>query len=86
MVVHSVSLLEEALHLAQRHGYTIRQEWLGERGGGACRIGTQRLLFVDLSLTAQEQLQVVVNALKRDPHLAIPEATSPHLRRLLDAD
>lgn len=69
--MHSVDLLEEAIRLAQNSGYEVRQEWLGERGGGVCRIGDKQVLFVDLSLTAQEQLDQIVDALgKSDPEIA----------------
>lgn len=67
--MHCVDLLEEAILLAQTCGFEVRQEWLGERGGGVCRIGEKQVLFVDLSLTAQEQLDQTVTAL----HESAPE-------------
>lgn len=68
--MHTVDLLEQALGLAARLGYKIRQEYLGECGGGACEFGGQKWLFVDLSLSAPEQLGQVVEALRNDPRLA----------------
>ena len=54
--MHSVDLLEEALSLALDLGLEVRQEWLGEQAGGLCRIRNREVLFVNLSVTAQEQL------------------------------
>ncbi len=80
--MHSVDLLEEALQVAMNSGFEVRQEWFNEQGGGACRIGEQKVLFVDLSLTAQEQLEHVVEALRRWP-INVDETTSPELVALL---
>ena len=68
--MHTVELLEQALALATRLGYQVRQEWLAESGGGACEYGGRKWLFVDLSLSSTEQLSQVVEALKNDPQLA----------------
>lgn len=79
--MHTVELLDEALQLAAAQGLKIRQEWLGG-GGGVCEIKGQRWVFVDLSLTAAEQLQQVLEGIQL---LAIPSqiAFSPQLRQLL---
>ena len=63
-MVHSVDLLEEAIELANQIGFEVRHEWLDGSRGGTCRIGDRKLLFVDLSLTAAEQLEQVTGALK----------------------
>jgi len=68
--MHTVDLLEQALALATRLGYQVRQEWLSECGGGACEYGGRKWLFVDLSLSSTEQLSQVVEALRNDPKLA----------------
>lgn len=81
--MHSVDILEEALQLASDSGFAVRQEWLGEKGGGACRIGNHWHLFVDLSLTADEQLRQVIEALQRSDHLNLKSSHSPALKRLL---
>ncbi len=83
--MHLVDLLEEALGLAMNSGFDVRQEWLNENGGGACRIGQQRVLFVDLSLSAQEQLEQIVAALKQSGHLRIQPTNSLELKRLLSS-
>jgi hypothetical protein len=80
--MHTVDLREQALALAKRLGYRIREEWLGGSGGGQCEFAGSRWIFVDLALNAAEQLEQVAEALRSDP--AIHSAPlSPTLRRLL---
>lgn len=81
--MHSVDLLEEALRLAMNSGFQIRQEWLSEQGGGLCRLGERWVLFVDLSLSAQEQLENVVQALRNNELCQVDDSTSDTLRTLL---
>lgn len=81
--MHSVDLLEEALRVAMNSGFEVRQEWLHEKGGGACRIGKKQVLFVDLSLTAEEQLAQVVQALRSADHLHLDATNSADFKRLL---
>ena len=81
--MHSVDLLEEALRVAMNSGFEVRQEWLNEKGGGACRIGKRQVLFVDLSLTAQEQLEQVLVALRSAESLRTDGMTSRELIQLL---
>ena len=64
--MHSVQRMEAAIALAQRIGWKVRYEYLGEVGGGACEIGGQKWIFVDLALTPYEQLDQVLEALKAD--------------------
>jgi hypothetical protein len=78
----SVELLETALELSQRLGFTIRQEFLGGSGGGACELRGRKYLFVDLALHITEQLEQVCEALRDDPQLlkiGIPAELRPHL-------
>lgn len=73
--MHSVQLLEEALRVARRLGYHVRQEWIGS-GGGPCEIRGTKWLFVDLSQSVLEQLQCVREAIEAEPGLsAIPLST-----------
>jgi hypothetical protein len=81
---HSVDLLDEALELATQIGFEVRREWLGERVGGACRLGDRWILFSDLSLTADEQLRQTIAALRNSHLLAADYRASPELRRLLE--
>ena len=48
--MHTVELLAEALNLAGRLGYEVRQEWLAGNGGGACELKGRKILFLDLAL------------------------------------
>jgi hypothetical protein len=68
--MHTVELLAHALEVAERLGYSIRQEWLGGSGGGACEIRGQKVLFLDLALSPAEQLELVLDLLNREPSLA----------------
>ena len=77
----TVELLEELIELAKRLGYTVRQEWLDGKEGGACEFAGKKWLFIDLSMDAREQLDQVVDALSGDPEVA--ETNLPcGLRRL----
>ena len=80
--MHTVEMLDRSLALAERMGYTIRQEWLGGTGGGACEYGGRKFLFIDLALTVVEQLDQVTTALRDDPALYTAE-TPASLRPLL---
>ncbi len=80
--MHTVEMLEQALDLAMRLGYTIRQEWLAGNGGGGCELKGRKLLFLDLDLGPDEQLEQVFDTLRHEPEaVALP---MPHeLRDLL---
>ena len=80
--MHTVEVLEHALDLAVRLGYSVRQEWLAASGGGACELNGRKLLFLDLDLSADERLEQVVASLQHDPDA--PTLPMPHeLRELL---
>jgi hypothetical protein len=80
--MHTVELFERACEVAQQLGYEIRQEWLGGSGGGACEFAGKRWIFVDLALTAVEQLDQVTQALSEDAQAA--HLKMPHeIRRLV---
>ena len=80
--MHTVEMLEQALDLAVRLGYTVRQEWLAGSGGGGCELKGRKLFFLDLDLGPDEQLEQVLETLRREPDAAgLP---MPHeLRELL---
>jgi hypothetical protein len=65
--MHTVEILEQALDLASRLGYTIRQELLAGNGGGGCELKGRKLFFLDLDLAPDEQLEQVLNTLRREP-------------------
>jgi hypothetical protein len=65
--MHTVEILEQALDLASRLGYTIRQESLAGNGGGGCELKGRKLFFLDLDLAPDEQLEQVLHTLRREP-------------------
>lgn len=75
--MHTVDALQAALALAKRAGYEIRNEWLGGSGGGGCELNGRRLLFLDLALGPEEQLEIVLDALRRDPRVSATIASAP---------
>lgn len=80
--MHTVELLEHALDLADRLGYVVRQEWLGGLTGGGCELRGKKILFLDLAMGPEDQLDQVIDTLRRDPNtITLP---MPHnLRGLL---
>lgn len=81
--MHVVDLVEEARELAESVGFEVRREWLSERAGGACRIGNRWILFSDLSLSANEQLEQLVEALRHSPLLPAQFQASSALKRCI---
>jgi hypothetical protein len=81
--MHTVDVLEEALLLAESCGFLVRRQWLAEGLGGMCRVGEQRVLFVNLAASSEEQLGHVVEAL-RSLDLSLKDlGLSDSLKRLL---
>ena len=80
--MHTVELLAEALDLAARLGWQVRQEWLDGNGGGVCELRGRKIFFLDLALAPAEQLDQVLDALRREPAaLRLPMAEA--LRELI---
>jgi hypothetical protein len=65
--MHTVELLDEAIDLAKRTGFVVREEWLGGAPAGACEYKGRRWLFLDLALSPHEKLDVVLAALRSIP-------------------
>ena len=65
--MHTVELLQQAIRLAERLGYTVRQEWLAGAEGGACELKGRKYLFLDLSAGPMDQLDQVLHSLRREP-------------------
>lgn len=95
--MHAVDLLDEALKVAECFGVEVRRQWLGEVAGGVCRIGNRWVLFANLSLSTEEQLEQVVEALRKSGVLSGDElwlgrcgpgnrSISSRLRHLLHAE
>jgi len=80
--MHTVEMLERLKELAEDAGYTVRHEWLGGVGGGACQFAGRKWIFVDLSLSVVEQLDQVSAALKDDPAVIALRAPAPVQRQL----
>lgn len=80
--MHTVELLEQAIEVAEQLGYRTRQEWLGGSGGGLCEFAGRRWIFIDLTLTALEQLEQVTSALRQDPGIYMVPLSCP-MRQLL---
>jgi hypothetical protein len=79
--MHTVEMLEHSLDLATQLGYTIRQESLAG-GGGSCEIRGRKLFFLDLDLGPDEQLERVLDTLRREPE-AVNLPMPQELRELL---
>ncbi|MEX2317173.1 MAG: hypothetical protein WD669_08475 [Pirellulales bacterium] len=62
--MHTVEMLQEALAAARSLGYEVRQDWLGGNGGGHCLVRGRKWLLLDLAQTADEQLNIVAEALR----------------------
>ena len=80
--MHTVELLEHALDLTDRLGYVVRQEWLGGLTGGGCELRGKKILFLDLAMGPEDQLDQVIYTLRRDPN-AITLPMPHNLRELL---
>ena len=81
--MHSVEMIEYTIDLAKRLGYEIRQDWLGGATGGCCELRGTKWLFLDLSLSAEERLAQLADALVQDPRIAeeeLPAAVHEYLK------
>lgn len=78
--MHTVEMLEGLKQVAEAAGYTVRQEWLGGAGGGACEFAGRKWIFVDLSLSMIEQLDQIASALRQDPTMGTVKMAAPMRR------
>jgi hypothetical protein len=62
--MHTVGLLAEATDLARQLEYTVREEYLEGAGGGHCSFGGKKWLLLDVTQSAEEQLNDVTDALR----------------------
>jgi hypothetical protein len=81
--MHTVELLEQAIALAERCGFVVRQDWFGGSAAGACEFKGRRWIFIDLALSPREQLDQVLDALRGLPNLAQVEMDS-QLQKMLN--
>lgn len=82
--MHTVEILEQAIRAAEALGYKVRQEWLGGAGGGGCEIKGRKYLFIDVSLSVPDQLQLALDLLAREDADEHIDLAGP-LRRVLAA-
>jgi hypothetical protein len=80
--MHTVVLLSHALNLAERLGYSVRQEWIDGNGGGGCTLRGRKLIFIDLAAPPEDQLEIVVGVLRGAAGVADQEMP-PELRAAL---
>ena len=80
--MHTVEILEKAVDLAVRLGYTVRQECFAGSGGGGCELQGRKYLFLDLDVSPEERLEQAADVLRHEP--TAPELPMPpELRELL---
>ena len=80
--MHTVELLQEAVEVARRLGYEVRQDWLGGDGGGHCIVRGRKWLLLDVAQTANEQLDIVAEALRGEPGAVRVEKSRELAKRL----
>ncbi|MCA9269927.1 MAG: hypothetical protein KDA41_15710 [Planctomycetales bacterium] len=80
--MHPIEHMKDAAALAERLGWRIRYEYLGEVGGGACEVGGRKLIFVDVALSPLEQFHQVIEAIRDDAAVHtvdVPACLAPYL-------
>ena len=83
--MHAAKLLAEALDLARRMQYTVREEYLDGAGGGHCFYSGKKWLLLDVAQSTEEQLSDVADALRAEAGLASLPMTPP-LAQLLQTN
>ena len=68
--MHAVGLREQAIQVARRLGYDIRQDWLGGEGSGHCLVRGRKILLLDLAQSPEGQFTAIQNALDGEIQLA----------------
>ena len=62
--MHTVEMLSEAIELARKLGYQIREDQLEGAGGGHCLIRGSKWLLLDITQSADERLHDVLDAVR----------------------
>ncbi|TWT85641.1 hypothetical protein Pla123a_04480 [Posidoniimonas polymericola] len=65
--MHAVELRNQAVAAAKRVGIEVREDWFDGRGGGVCQLKGRAILLLDLAQTADEQLELLLAALRDEP-------------------
>ena len=63
----TVEMLDEALRAVAQLGIKVRNEPLAGHAGGLCEFAGKKWLFLDLTQTPGEQLQLVLQCLREQP-------------------
>lgn len=80
--MNPTTLLAEALDLARECQYQIREEYLEGAGGGHCSFSGKKWLLLDVTQSAQQQLEDTLDALRCEAKLR-QQSMSAHLASLL---
>ena len=80
--MHAAALLAEALEVARKLGYVVREEYLDGAGGGHCLFGGKKWLLLDVTQPTDEQLTDAIDALRAEPELEQSQCT-PSLAAML---
>ena len=67
--MHHVELLEQALSVARKIGFLVREEYVGDIDGGSCVVRGQKMLFLDPQLSIPDRLVIVCEALAAEEQL-----------------
>ncbi|MEM9657202.1 MAG: hypothetical protein AAF961_02470 [Planctomycetota bacterium] len=62
-------VLAEAKNLARKLQYHVREDYLDGAGGGHCFFSGKKVLLLDVTQSAEEQLRDVVDALRAESRL-----------------
>ena len=82
--MQTIEMLSQAIELARQLGYQVREDHLEGAGGGHCLIHGRKWLLLDLTQSAHQQLDDVLDAVHSDPQLslaAIPAGLAGPLQR-----
>ena len=66
----TIEQIDHLVNIAEQLGYRIRYDYFGGTGGGVCEYSGKKFLFLDLALTAVEQLEQLQIALANEPLLS----------------
>lgn len=59
--------IEDWIEVAGKLGYRVRYDDFGAGGGGICEFAGQKWIFIDVSLSAWEQLSMLEESIPKDP-------------------
>jgi len=82
--MHAAGLLAEAIELARKLDYRVREEYLEGAGGGHCMFAGKKWLLLDVTQSTHEQLSDVADALRLESGVK-RHKVSPSLAELLFA-